>query len=165
MQRERNFKIYLSNPSNRAALFQPVKPNDSTLIGHLAESAVVSQWQHSLSFSCLRYARWPRGEVDVVFLDPATQKAHWAGEIKWSDQISGNRDKELGHLRTLLTNQPSIRSGFITTKTVAQDSIVVAGRNVRIQPTALYCYTVGRNAALNTASLMALEDMDEAGDE
>lgn len=40
MKRERNFKIYLNNPSMRAALFSPITADDGEDIGHLAESAV-----------------------------------------------------------------------------------------------------------------------------
>ena len=47
MKRERNFKIYLNNPSMRAALFAPVTMEDSEKIGHLTESAIFSQWQHA----------------------------------------------------------------------------------------------------------------------
>jgi hypothetical protein len=67
MKRERNFKIYLNNPSMRAALFAPVKPEDTQKIGQLAECAIFSQWQHAFAFSNLRYARWRNeGEVDIV---------------------------------------------------------------------------------------------------
>ena len=37
LKREHNFKVYLNNPSMRAALFAPVKPDDRERIGHLAE--------------------------------------------------------------------------------------------------------------------------------
>jgi len=92
MKRERNFKIYLNNPSMRAALFAPVKPDDADLIGYLAECAVFSQWQHSRDFRSLRYARWRNeGEVDIVFLSSAKQKPVWIGEVKWSDRVEKNQ--------------------------------------------------------------------------
>jgi uncharacterized protein len=56
LKRERNFKVYLSNPSMRAALFAPVGANEPDKIGHLAESAIFSQWQHSKASRELRYA-------------------------------------------------------------------------------------------------------------
>ena len=86
MQRERNFKIYLNNPSMRAALFSPVKPEETDRIGHLAEFAIFSQWQHSPSFRQLRYARWRDGEVDIAYLRTQDQRPLWIGEIKWSEQ-------------------------------------------------------------------------------
>lgn len=150
MQRERNFKVYLSNPSMRAALFSVVKETDTALIGHLAESAVFSQWQHSLAFSKLRYARWRNGEVDVVCISGPTQKASWAGEIKWSDRIGSKPETELKHLRTLLAKQPRMKAAFFTTKTITMSNIQLEGRQIRVSPTSLYCYTVGRNAARST---------------
>jgi uncharacterized protein len=165
MQRERNFKVYLSNPSMRAALFSPVKSDDSALIGHLAESAVFSQWQHSLAFSSLRYARWRNGEVDVVFLNQATQKGYWAGEIKWSDRIGKKPDTELRHLRYLLSRQPSITTAFFTSRTLSIEHVDIEGRSARVSPTALYCYTVGRNAAKGASNLMMSEEVGNDEDE
>ena len=165
MQRERNFKIYLSNPSMRAALFSAAKETDTQLIGHLAESAVFSQWQHSLSFSSLRYARWRNGEVDVVFIGPLEQKAQWAGEIKWSDRIGTKPNLELKHLRYLLSKHPKMADCFFTTKTVSMDDIDVEGRSVSITPTALYCYTVGANAATFAGRLRHIEIGDNDDDE
>ncbi|HEV2080285.1 MAG TPA: ATP-binding protein [Allosphingosinicella sp.] len=147
MQRERNFKIYLSNPSMRAALFTVARETDNSLIGHLAESAVFSQWQHSLAFSSLRYARWRGGEVDVVFINEAAQKALWAGEIKWSDRVGSKPGVELKHLKTLLSKQPKMKNAFFTTKTLSMGQIELEGRSVVVSPTALYCYTVGKNSA------------------
>lgn len=164
MQRERNFKVYLSNPSMRAALFTVTKETDNALIGHLAESAVFSQWQHSLAFSSLRYARWRTGEVDVVFISEAVQKARWAGEIKWSDRIATNPDNELRHLRMLLLKQPKMKTAFFTTKTISMDPIVLEGRSVSISPTSLYCYTVGRNAASSTNKFRFLGSNEDDDD-
>jgi predicted AAA+ superfamily ATPase len=73
-KRERNFKVYLNNPSMRAAFFAPVLATDKQKIGQLAECAIFSQWQHSPYFGNLRYARWRDGEVDIAYLNPGTQK-------------------------------------------------------------------------------------------
>ena len=145
LKRERNFKIYLNNPSMRAALFAPVKGSDSDEIGHLAESAVFSQWQHSPDFRQLRYSRWRNeGEVDVVFLAGARQRPVWVGEIKWSDRIKKNQFNETKSMEVLLRKHRSIEEGFFTTKTYRAE-ISVAGKRVDLVPTAIYCYTVGRN--------------------
>jgi predicted AAA+ superfamily ATPase len=165
MQRERNFKIYLSNPSMRAALFSAVKESDTDLIGHLAESAVFSQWQHSMAFSNLRYSRWRNGEVDVVFIDDARQKGIWAGEIKWSDRVGTKPDQELRHLKTLLSKHPKMATAFFTTKTLLLPPIPLEGREVTISPTALYCYSVGRNAVNSTNRLRNLGGENDDDDE
>lgn len=145
MRRQRNFKIYLNNPSMRAALFAPVKPSDSERLGHLAESAIFSQWQHSRAFRNLRYARWRNdGEVDVVFLHPGTERPEWIGEIKWSDRVRTNFARETRSVRMLMEKHKEIGSSFFTTRTW-HTTTKIAGRDAWIVPSALYCYTVGRN--------------------
>lgn len=161
MQRERNFKVYLSNPSMRSALFSPAKKEDTSLIGHLAESAVFSQWQHSLNFASFRYARWRNGEVDVVYLDRMTQKAGWIGEIKWSDQVSRNSKKEFRHLENLLSKHKGIKTAFFTTKTISLTGLFLEGRPLEVQPTSLYCYTVGRNVATGKHNIGPSHDEDD----
>jgi uncharacterized protein len=144
LQRERNFKVYLNNPSMRAALFAPVKENEPDKIGHLAESAIFSQWQHSPASSQLRYARWKDGgEVDIVYLG-AEQKPIWIGEIKWSDRIQTNFGEQTGAIDVLLRKHKSINSAFLTTKTISGEKLL-QGRPLRIHPSAFYCYIVGRN--------------------
>ena len=161
MQRERIFKVYLSNPSMRASLFSAAKEEDTALIGHLAESAVFSQWQHSLAFSSLRYARWRGGEVDVVYLGQGKQKAEWIGEIKWSDYVGKNPSKEFKNLKYLLAKHKTIEAAFLTTRTIMQHDLVIEDRPVTIWPTALYSYIVGRNAA---DSMTRFKPNVEAGD-
>jgi uncharacterized protein len=93
--REHNFKVYLNKPSMRSALFAPLRAEDTDAVGHLAESAVFSQWQHSKGSSQLRYARWRNeGEVDIVYLGP-DQKPSWIGEIKWSDRVADHFGEEV----------------------------------------------------------------------
>jgi predicted AAA+ superfamily ATPase len=144
MKRERNFKIYLNNPSMRAALFAPVKREDSQQIGHLTESAIFSQWQHSPRFHDLRYARWKNeGEVDVVML-AANQKPIWMGEIKWSDRVEQKPYEEMRSMQALGKKHKSITAAFFTSRTV-EKIVPLDGVRVRIVPSAAYCYTVGRN--------------------
>ena len=147
VQRERNFKVFLNNPSMRAALFNPVKSDETDKIGHLAESAIFSQWQHSSAFRRLRYARWRNeGEVDIVFLSPAEERPLWIGEIKWSDRIAADPFGETKMLRTLISRHPQVSSAFITTKTF-QGVLDGEGYPLPITalPSSLHCYRVGRN--------------------
>lgn len=146
MRRERNFKIYLNNPSMRSALFTPVRPDDPQSIGHLAECAIFAQCQHAKDFRQLRYARWRAGEVDIVYLEPLGQKPRWIGEIKWSDRLHDRRSDESRAMRTMIEKHKSIRSAFITTRT-ASGTMTIDGRSVVSLPTALYCYMIGRDAA------------------
>lgn len=145
MKRERNFKIYLNNPSMRAALFAPVLLTEPEKIGHLAESAIFAQWQHAPSFRQLRYARWRNeGEVDIVYLGLPDEKPRWIGEIKWSDRLSTDFGEETRSIKALLQKHAEISSAFFTTKTSSK-SFTLENRLITVYPSALYCYTVGRN--------------------
>jgi uncharacterized protein len=134
------FKVYLANPSMRAALFTPVKSNDD-VIGSLAETAIFSQWFHS-QFSTLYYARWPEGEVDIVSLSPNTQKAAWAVEVKWSDRYCEKRE-ELKNV-TSFCHSNGLGDALVTSKTKAL-TCRVDDVTIEFVPTSVYCYTVGFN--------------------
>lgn len=155
MKRETNFKVYLNNPSMRAALFTPVSVSDAERIGHLAESAVFSQWQHSETFKSLRYARWKRnsseGEVDVVYLVGSANIPNWIGEVKWSDRVKTNFSHEAKSLETFIKKHDSVQSAFFTTKTISAVENI-NGRVVNVWPTSLYCYMVGRNITAKLSS-------------
>lgn len=147
VKRERNFKVFLNNPSMRAALFAPVLKGETDKIGHLAESAIFSQWQHSLGFRQLRYARWKNeGEVDIVYLEGAHDRPLWIGEIKWSDKAARNPEAATMALRNLINRHPSIFSAHITTKTFTGELSIEGCRlPITAIPSSIYCYSVGRN--------------------
>jgi hypothetical protein len=90
------------------------------------------------------------------------QKPSWVGEIKWSDRIEKKPNDETKSVRHLLRNHKSIRDGFFTTRTY-EGKITIEGRKIDIVPTALYCYTVGRNitAPLEESAVPALNDTPE----
>lgn len=134
------FKVYLANPSMRAALFSPVQSSDEA-IGGLAETAIFSQWFHS-DFEGLYYARWPEGEVDIVALSPDTQKALWAVEVKWSDRYC-DRLEELKNV-TSFCHSNGLQDVLVTSKSKAS-VCQTQGVTIEFQPTSLYCYTVGFN--------------------
>jgi predicted AAA+ superfamily ATPase len=83
-QRDNFFKIYLTNPSLRSALFSPITATDD-MIGQLVETAIFAQWMHADWFTPW-YARWNSGEVDIVGLHEIKLKPVWAAEIKWSNR-------------------------------------------------------------------------------
>lgn len=155
LQRQRNFKVYLNNPSMRAALFGTVRIDEPDKIGHLAESAIFSQWQHSPAFRQLRYARWKNeGEVDVVYLSTEKPKPLWIGEISWSDDVAKKYGDATRSVATLLRNhKKTIQTAFLTTKTLTT-AADIEGKRVSIWPTALYCYFVGKNITTNLETLM-----------
>jgi hypothetical protein len=155
--------VYLNNPSMRAAIFAPVQSNDSQKIGHLAECAIFSQWQHAPTFSQLRYARWRNeGEVDIAYLDGPNMLPRWIGEIKWSDRVATRREDETRSMAFLLKKHKQIRQAVFTTRTVS-DNAVIEGRPIKIIPSALYCYTIGRNIMSRLDELM-VDEAEEAAD-
>ena len=147
LQRARTFKVYLTNPSIRAALFGMVSADDAAM-GNLAETAVWSQWLHSTEVSrALHYARWKAGrqdlEVDIVALDPRTQKPRFAVEIKWSDRAP-QTPGDLRGLRELAARHTLARTPLVTTRTTTA-RIELEGIPIEFMPVALHCYTIARN--------------------
>jgi hypothetical protein len=144
--RARTFKVYLTNPSMRAALFGMVTASDEAM-GRLAETAVWSQWLHSATMSnALHYARWREGrqdlEVDLVALDPSTQKPSFAVEVKWSDR-SPQALGDLRGLQTLASKHPLSRTPLVTTRSYTGRA-TLDGMDIDFIPVSLYCYTIAR---------------------
>jgi hypothetical protein len=143
-KRARGFKVYLTNPSIRTALFGPVDA-DHEAVGALAETAVYSQWLHATSFiERLHYARWKKGlEVDVVGLSPGLGKAEWVVEIKWSDRYF-DRPGDLKGVLAFSERNALSRPPVITTRTRSGFK-EVNGIGLEFVPTSVHCYTIGQN--------------------
>jgi uncharacterized protein len=147
-QRMRQFKVYLTNPSMRAALFAPIEPDDEAM-GSLAETAIFSQWFHSDELSRIHYARWKSGrqehEVDLVKIDPQNLKPRWAYEIKWSDRFV-DQPGELRGLIEFAKRNPTLPQPLgATTRSVESCDSEVDGVSIRHFPCALHCYQIGKN--------------------
>jgi uncharacterized protein len=146
MQRARTFKVYLTNPSMRAALFGMARADDDAM-GRLAETAVWGQWLHNiLTSQSLHYARWKSGrqdlEVDFVLLDPHTQKPRFALEVKWSDR-GPDTLKEYRALCELAQQHKLAAPLRATTRSLTAEA-TRDGNLIQFTPTALYCYSIGR---------------------
>lgn len=146
-QRDRTFKVYLTNTSMRAALFAPVE-DGSEALGALAETAVFSQWLHQDDWvEQLHYARWRDGrtdrEVDMVLLERGTQKPRFAVEVKWSDRAFDDR-REIAGLLDFYANNQIVRMPLVTTKTKSGIQNI-DNVSVEFMPVSLHCYTVSRN--------------------
>lgn len=132
------FKVYLTNPSMRSALFTPLEADDKAL-GAMVETTFFAQWFHSPE--TMHYARWQDGEVDMVRLKE-NQKPGLVVEVKWSDRYCDKPEE----LRSLLV--------FCQTNGV-QHALVssiskVATRQVgdvklSFLPASIHCYAVGYN--------------------
>lgn len=133
------FKIYLTNPSLRSALFSPISDKDE-FIGNMVETAIFAQWQHSQN-SPIYYARWNGGEVDIVGMNDK-QKPQWCIEIKWSNRYVA-KTNELKNIR-LFCAKHKLKSAMVTTIDII-DVKKMESLMLEFYPAGLYCYTVGRN--------------------
>lgn len=141
--RETTFKSYLTNPSLRAALFSPLTQDDD-LFGHLAETAVFSQWFHLPHDEPFYYARWKGGEIDMINLEGPRQRPFWFVEVKWSDRHLSQRDEWKAIGAFAAKHSKTLHSGVVTSRTrFAQRTI--EGLEVAVIPTAVYAWMVGRN--------------------
>jgi len=137
------FKVYLTNPSMRAALFGQVQA-DAAAMGALTETAIYSQWQHSQAVE-LYYARWGSGEVDIVHMSGTEQKPNWVVEVKWTDRPY-EVHSELNNCVAFATKNGSLYSPIlVTTKTISGALDNYMGVSFRFQPSAVYAYTLGAN--------------------
>jgi predicted AAA+ superfamily ATPase len=141
-KRATSFKVYLTNPSMRAALFGPVTEN-SEAMGALTETAIYTQWFHSDAINNLYYARWRKGEVDIVNLSSDGQKPDWCVEVKWSDLAYSDNRKMSSLLEFLDKN--AVRFGaLVTTKTITGTK-ELSNHSIEYIPSSLYAYMLGEN--------------------
>lgn len=154
-QRETQFKLYLTNPSLRCALFEPINEHNSE-IGDMIETAVYAQWFPRQGVE-LRYANWKQGksagEVDIVGLDIARQKPHWAVEIKWSDYFYSKP----GDLKSIsyFMERNSLNNALVTS--IKESGIKeLNGKRLHFIPVACYAYTVGENTLNQAKSIYGL---------
>ncbi len=139
------FKVYLTNPSIRSALFAPISSEDFSM-GDVAETGVYSQWFHSGTL--LHYSRWKNGEVDIVNIGE-DQKISWAIEVKWTDRFY-RKPSELKNLLKFCHSN-NLNNTTVTTKSKT-GSVVIENVLIDFIPTSLYCYIVGYNIIKGTIS-------------
>lgn len=139
-QRENFFKIYLTNPSLRSALFAPIYA-ESDGMGAIVETAIFSQWMQRTSFVPY-YARWKNGEVDLVNINRKSNKPDWAVEVKWSNRYF-DRPNDLKSL-TYFCVENGLKQALVTSIDKAG---VKAYKGIQLQfiPAAVYAYNVGKN--------------------
>jgi predicted AAA+ superfamily ATPase len=148
-ERATSFKVYLTNPTMRPALFGRLAEDDQAM-GALAETAIYCQWFHDTEFlSHLHYARWTSGEIDIVSLDPATQKPSWCVEVKWTDRPASD-SKQLRHVIAFskehhLPKNPLDDSACMVTTKTHHARKTVDDITIEFVPTSLYAYVLGKN--------------------
>ena len=144
MQRVTSFKVYLTNPSLRCALFSPLGLLDDS-IGNMVETAIFTQWIQR-DKTDVYYANWSKGrdkgEVDLIGLDIIKQKPNWAVEIKWSDRYF----EHIVELKSLLQFMEinKVDEAIVTSISKFGEKQL---QKVRLQfiPAAIYTYIVGHN--------------------
>ncbi|MGK7944246.1 MAG: ATP-binding protein [Microcystaceae cyanobacterium] len=135
------FKVYLTNPSMRAALFGQFNA-DSDIMGSMTETAIFSQWQHS-QITNLYYARWKSGEIDIVNLEQGKQTPSWLVEVKWSDHPY-RYSSELDNCVKFVQKNSQIKQPItITSRSITDNKIIYQNVWFRFIPSSLYAYTVG----------------------
>jgi predicted AAA+ superfamily ATPase len=139
------YKIYLTNPSLRSALFSPLKSTDNGF-GFMVETAIFSPWLHRDSDMPYHYARWKNCEVDVVYLDKKMNPV-WAGEIKWSNAAF----KDYSDLKSIVAfcQKNDLTDCIVTTIDISAEK-VVDGIKINFIPSSVYAY----NTAMYTISHM-----------
>ena len=140
-KRDNFFKIYLTNPSLRSALFSPITATDE-MIGNMVETAIFAQWMHREWFTPW-YARWSGGEVDMVGISDSTLKPLWALEIKWSNRYF-DKPNELKSLYKFCT-ESSLDYPIVTTIDKEGEK-EYKELNIQFLPSSAYAYTVGKNS-------------------
>ncbi len=142
LKRITSFKVYLTNPSLRTALFSPIIETDSEM-GNMVETAILSQWMHRENLD-LTYARWKEGrgegEVDLVLIDNKKFKPVWGVEIKWSNRYF-DKPQELKSLISFCQSndfQQALVTSIDQTGTKNIDQIQFS-----FLPAAVYTYNIG----------------------
>ncbi|RZJ35849.1 MAG: DUF4143 domain-containing protein, partial [Chryseobacterium sp.] len=144
LKRVTSFKVYLTNPSLRTALFSPVSETDSEM-GNMVETAILSQWMHRENLD-LTYARWKdgrnEGEVDLVLSDDKKFKPVWGMEVKWSNRYF-DKPQELASLIAFCksNNFPAALVTSIDTSGVKE----VGDLKLTFIPASIYAYNIGEN--------------------
>ncbi|MBN2746674.1 MAG: ATP-binding protein [Bacteroidales bacterium] len=141
LKRITSFKVYLTNPSIRTALFSPITATDSEM-GNMVETALVSQWMNHQNLD-LTYARWKNGknegEVDLVLVDNKKFEPVWSLEIKWSNRFL-EKPQELKSLISFCKTN-GLQNAWITT--IDQSGVkVVDTLQFSFLPASVYSYNI-----------------------
>ncbi len=142
LKRITSFKVYLTSPSLRTALFSPISATDHEM-GNLVETAILSQWMHREQLD-LTYARWKdgrnEGEVDLVLVDHKNYKPVWGVEIKWSNRYF-DKPQELKSLIKFCEANKHNAALITTIDEIGMKEI--HGLKFTFLPAAIYAYNIG----------------------
>lgn len=112
----------------------------------MVETAIYAQWMHRDWFTPC-YARWNKGEVDMIGLSEKNLKPAWALEIKWSNKFF-HHPRELKSL-IKFCHENKLKNALVTTIDV-EGTKEVDDIEVKFIPAATYAYTIGMNTLNKT---------------
>lgn len=101
-QRERNFKVFLTNSAMYTGLFG-AKAADDPEFGHLVETTLFAQRFHEDAH--LNYARWGNDHCEVDLVESHSLKPITALEIKWSDRYADKPESLKGLIKFACANK------------------------------------------------------------
>ena len=140
-QRERQFKVFLTNSAMYTGLFGAKSPDDPGF-GHLVETALFAQRFHEAAR--LNYARWGNDDCEVDLVESSQALRPTAAlEIKWSDKFA-NRPEGLKALMKFARGNRLPVAWATTRSLVRQQSL--GNLEVRQWPAAALAFHYGVRA-------------------
>lgn len=140
-QRERNFKVYLTNSAMYTGLFGSRLPDEAEF-GHLVETALFAQRFHE--GARLNYARWGNQDCEVDLVESSqTLKPIGALEIKWSDRYVDKPHALSGLLKFVRNNR--LAHAWVSTRSLFGQA-TIDGAEIRQWPAAVLAFHYGVSA-------------------
>ena len=147
--RQTRFKVYLINPSHRAALFGMASVGDE-VTARVSETAVISQFVHTKSISRLFYAGWKSGSnehrVALVEMPVAGHRPVKCIEIDWSDRALALPHKILADMTTFMNRANPTTPSKVLTRTIPGKRFV-GDHEIGFLPVAVWCWAIGKALA------------------
>lgn len=140
-QRERQFKVYLTNSAMYTGLFGAKSPDDPEF-GHLVETALFAQRFHE--DARLNYARWGGDDCEVDLIESSQAlKPVAALEIKWSDRYADKPEALKGLMKFVRGNRLPL--AWATTRSLVRHHSI-DGAKVHQWPAAALAFHYGVRA-------------------
>lgn len=145
LKRATQFKLYLTNPSLRASMFQTVRNSEDKNFGYVIETAIAAQLGIGEERQNWRYANWriskKQGELDFVKIDAGIQKPVEAFEVKWSD---GPFDHPAELKEAVMFAQSNNLNKILVTSKTEKGIKYMDNVELSFIPTAIFAYKMGK---------------------
>jgi predicted AAA+ superfamily ATPase len=133
------FRVYISNPSLRTALFTPLSEDDIRT-EYMVETAILAQWQH-IEKDMFYYCKHDHVIIDLIKVDESKNPI-WVTDVRWQHPhgLAPNELDIVGYF----CEKYGLISSMITTKQT-RDIIPLSNVIHSYEPASLYCYTIGKH--------------------